>query len=295
LVTQNILNQTILNSVLGGDLSGTTANATIVAGAVTKAKMADGTACSVIGRSANSTGVEADISSSANGQYLQRQSNVLSFAKIAVSDVAVFTSYSEYTSGSGTFTVPAGVTAIYIVMIGGGGGKGPGVTSTTAGYISASSGGSPTVQVYNHYNAQEGGSGGIIMGWLAVTPADSVTYSVGAAGSNSSTGTSNDATNGSDSTITYNSITTTAGGGKQGYNWAGGTDTGEGGTVTLGSNFYPMLAMRGFRTTVADTGIGATVNAISPARNQFSGISSRAGSYYGTSGSSGFIGIYYRS
>lgn len=44
-------------------------------------------ACSVIGRSANSSGAVADIAASANGQFLQRTSNALSFAAIASTDL----------------------------------------------------------------------------------------------------------------------------------------------------------------------------------------------------------------
>lgn len=48
--------------------------------AITKAKIENSAACTVIGRSANSTGVTADIAASANGQILTRTSNALSFS-----------------------------------------------------------------------------------------------------------------------------------------------------------------------------------------------------------------------
>jgi hypothetical protein len=42
--------------------------------------MENGTACSVIGRAANTPGVTADIAASANGQILTRASNAMSFS-----------------------------------------------------------------------------------------------------------------------------------------------------------------------------------------------------------------------
>lgn len=56
-------------------------------GGVTNAKFRDSGATSVIGRSVNSTGVPADISASADGQFLRRASGVLGFGAITDGDV----------------------------------------------------------------------------------------------------------------------------------------------------------------------------------------------------------------
>ena len=59
-----------------------TAAATIQANVVTDAKLRSGTACSVIGRSANTTGNVADIAASADNQVLRRVSGALGFGQI---------------------------------------------------------------------------------------------------------------------------------------------------------------------------------------------------------------------
>lgn len=66
-------------SVLG---FGTVATAGIADNAVTPAKMNDGTAVSVLGRSANSSGDRADIAASANGQILCRTSDAITFSTL---------------------------------------------------------------------------------------------------------------------------------------------------------------------------------------------------------------------
>lgn len=52
------------------------------AGSITRANLANGTACSVIGRSANSSGAVADISTATNDRILSRTSNVLSWTQL---------------------------------------------------------------------------------------------------------------------------------------------------------------------------------------------------------------------
>ncbi len=49
---------------------------------VTRAKLSDGSACSVIGRSANSSGAVADIAASSNGAVLRRAADSLGFGQI---------------------------------------------------------------------------------------------------------------------------------------------------------------------------------------------------------------------
>jgi hypothetical protein len=55
--------------------------------AITDAKLRDSSALSVIGRSANSTGVPADIAASADGQFLRRSSSALGFGAITADDL----------------------------------------------------------------------------------------------------------------------------------------------------------------------------------------------------------------
>lgn len=61
--------------------------ATIAANAVSDSKLRDSGACSLIGRSANSSGDPADISASTNNTVLKRSSDSLSFATILNADV----------------------------------------------------------------------------------------------------------------------------------------------------------------------------------------------------------------
>jgi hypothetical protein len=55
--------------------------------AITSAKLRDSAALSVIGRSANSTGVPADIAASADGQFLRMSGSILGFGAIVKDDL----------------------------------------------------------------------------------------------------------------------------------------------------------------------------------------------------------------
>jgi hypothetical protein len=85
-------------------IDGNVTTAKIADKAITDAKLRDSSALSVIGRSANSTGVPADIVASANGQFLRRSSSALGFGAIVTDDLpagtvlnAKFTeSFTEY-------------------------------------------------------------------------------------------------------------------------------------------------------------------------------------------------------
>jgi hypothetical protein len=97
----------IQRSALTGDVTASAAsNATTIANnAVTDGKLRDSAAVSVIGRSANSTGDPADIAAGSNGQYLQRQSNALSFAGIAKADLtSEATTTATGTQDDGSFS-----------------------------------------------------------------------------------------------------------------------------------------------------------------------------------------------
>jgi len=67
--------------------------------AITDAKLRDGGACSVIGRSANSSGDPADISASTNGTFLGRRGDALSFLSPKTSEL---TSHSAFVYRSGS-------------------------------------------------------------------------------------------------------------------------------------------------------------------------------------------------
>jgi hypothetical protein len=66
----------------------------IASNTVTRGNLANGTACTVIGRSANSTGSVADISAAANDTLLGRRGDALTFAKVARSEQADATAAS---------------------------------------------------------------------------------------------------------------------------------------------------------------------------------------------------------
>jgi hypothetical protein len=72
-------------------------------------------------------------------------------------------SYTTYTSSSGTYTVPTGVTSIQYLVVGGGGGGG----------ITLDGG---------------GGAGGMLVGTMTVTPSQTISYVVGAGGASASAG-----------------------------------------------------------------------------------------------------------
>jgi hypothetical protein len=83
--------QTIRRSALTGDVTASAgANATtIAAGVVTSAKLRDSAALSVIGRSANSTGVPADISTTAaSGAVLRESGSVVGFGTVATAGIS---------------------------------------------------------------------------------------------------------------------------------------------------------------------------------------------------------------
>ncbi len=67
-----------------------------------------------------------------------------------------------FTSGSGNWTVPIGVTSVRVLLVGGGGGGGGGHTAT--------------------YQGGGGGGGAIVAADLKVTPGASLAYSVGGGG-----------------------------------------------------------------------------------------------------------------
>jgi len=163
----------VSNATHTGDVTGSTA-LTIAAGAVTAAKIADGAVTS---------------------------------AKLA-SDVLPASGSQVYTSSSGNWTCPTGVTKIKIQLWGaGGGGAGTG---------------------NNNFGTGGGGGAYCMKGNISVTAGTTYAYAVGAGSSGG---------DGTDTTFTANSTTYTAGGGKDGAtrgssNWH--TTAGTGGTASNG-------------------------------------------------------------
>jgi hypothetical protein len=83
-ITWDATTRTFRRAALTGDVTASAnSNSTTIANdAVTNAKLRNSGACSVIGRSANSSGDPADIAASANNQVLRRVSNSLSFGAV---------------------------------------------------------------------------------------------------------------------------------------------------------------------------------------------------------------------
>lgn len=148
-----------------------------------------------------------------SGQYLKWDGNELTSNGLAkLGGIQVYE-----TAGTFTFTVPAGITKVYVVMcIGGGGGAGGG-----AGTGAASS----------------GGGGGAVKQWVLIsglTPGDSITVTVGAGGMGASTGTGQ-----SGGTSSFGAYVTAAGGGpgviaSNVNQWYAGGSAGDPTTATSG-------------------------------------------------------------
>jgi len=127
-------------------------------------------------------------------------------------------SYTSYTSSSGTYTVPAGVTSLSYLVVAGGGGGGSG----------------------------GGGAGGLLQGTMAVTGGQTIAYSIGGGGAGGDYNGSIPATNGTNTTFgaltaigggagTFAGSNGTAGGSGSGGSGSGsGTTTGGAGTSGQG-------------------------------------------------------------
>ena len=106
-----------------------------------------------------------------------------------------FEDYRELLTGSGTWTVPAGVTEATVVLIGGGSGGASGangqrVIVTSRKYTNAASGSFSGKSAGNGGAGGNGGSGGnIFRAEIDVTPGSSFSFSCGAGGAASTAGT----------------------------------------------------------------------------------------------------------
>jgi len=122
----------------------------------------------------------------------------------------------EYTSGSGNWSCPAGVTSVQVECWGGGGGG-------AAGYVAS-----------NYSSGGGGGGGEYSKQTIDVTPSGSYAYSVGSAGTAGTTGSGG---NGGNSTFTGDSVTVTAHGGTGGTG-STGVGGGAGGTGSTNTTHY---------------------------------------------------------
>lgn len=215
-----------------------------------------GTAVSVFGRASNSDGLPAAIAAASNDTILGRRSNALTWAKLALaSEVSGLLSIknggtdgqtrSTFTTGTGaTYTVPAGVTMICVIVIGGGGGgASTSSVSATSYYVASFSGGSPTTVQQHHATGGAGGSGAMCVAFLPVTPGESCTYSVGGGGAAGSAG-------GTSSFIAASGTISCTGGGGGGSPTTSGVTArpgigGVGGTVTASKLYIPLPGRNG--------------------------------------------------
>lgn len=145
--------------------------------------------------------------------------------------VAGFTNIQIFETGSGTWTIPPGITACKITVVGGGGGGGGRGTSTPTSSFGAG-----------------GGGGGTAIGYYTnLTPGNTLSYSVGTGGAgggnNGASGSAGTATSVSSGTQTISTIS--AGGGSGGASNANNASIlgGAGGTASGGS--INILGQRG--------------------------------------------------
>lgn len=133
---------------------------------------------------------------------------VLPYAEFDQDDSYSQTESTFNTSGSYTFPTPG---AKYrIIAVGAGGGAGADGLSSLTRYVSATSGGTPTLAVNQRATGGGGGAGGTLILDIDTQGITSFSFSIGAGGT-----LGND---GGNTTVTINGITSTAFGGKKGGN-----------------------------------------------------------------------------
>lgn len=193
-----------------------------------------------------------------------------------------FTNIQIYTSGSGSWTIPSGITTCKITVVGGGGGGGGTISS-----FYASGGG--------------GGAGGAaIRYYTSITPGNTINYTVGGGGGGGGTGGSGSASAGGASSVSSGTQTITtisATGGSGGGNYSGSRLGGAGGVGSGGS----INQTGGTGMTFSGGSSTANTNFVVPyggtsifgAGGYFQDVNSRgsqAGQNYGSGGSGGTNG-----
>lgn len=158
-------------------------------------------------------------------------------------------------TSTGSFTVPAGVTSMYVYAAAAGGGGGGGFT------VAATRG-----QPEKVYTGGTGGRGGEALSLLPVTPGDIINYTIGAggAGNNSGAGSAGGST-------TIGTITCTGGTGggtaTSSGNGTGGTEgTGSGGNLSNNTGIESLLPLLVLGTNIIDDGFALVSQSTSRAR-----------------------------
>lgn len=193
-----------------------------------------------------------------------------------------FTNVTTYTSGT-SWTVPTVMREVgakwKVTIIGGGGGSG--ACSANPGDVGGG-----------------GGSGGVVVGYFAyVSGQNTMTYSIGAAGTAGVNAGANGGAGGN-TTVTYNGVTWTAAGGGGGVNATTGSGGagGAGGAATGGSfglvggrgeNGGTMAATSNYQGNGGSTPLGFGFGGVMPASTSAVGLT---GSLYGAGASGGKSG-----
>lgn len=169
---------------------------------------------------ATAADVPARLGVGTNGQVLTADSTTATGIKWATPAATAPTINEQRFTSSGSWTVPTGVTAVWVEVRGGGGGGGSGT------------------------NSWGGGGGRLTMTQVTVTPGNSVTVTIGGGGAG---GSASIGTDGSQSAF---GATTAAGGAGGGRTTSGGTGSGPGGGNGGGAPGQPGAA------AAANTGAG---------------------------------------
>jgi hypothetical protein len=165
------------------------------------------------GASGNPT-VAADLASQAEAQAGTDNTKVMTPLRTAQAVAALQGLRNiDVRTSTGSFTVPAGVTTLYVFASGGGGGGGAGFTDV----------GNPTT-------GGTGGTGGQALSVLTVTPGGSVSYTIGAGGAGANSGSSS-----SGGSTTVDTITCTGGSGGGGATSSSNGTGGANGTSSGGN------------------------------------------------------------
>jgi hypothetical protein len=281
-------------------------------------EIAGGTTTSVVGNSTGTAGSINVIQATVDDLVLGRRSGALTWAKVAlaaevsgtlpvanggtagttaatardgISALGFATYQTSLTSGSGNYTVPAGVYQLFVILVGGGGGDPTtGTSNGSTVYAAPSSGTSPTTGIQFYAGASAGGAGGTVYAFMDVTPGNLIAYSVGAAGSSGATGGTGGAT-------TFGSLTANGGLGGESPSISGANvKPGEGGRgggfniptghVAIGVSGHPGGHGRtsvGYGALDGDQGLGTQIN------STYRG----SGGAYSIAAGAGAIAIFY--